>query len=105
MADFGNDNDMMPNDGSFWHPDEPEEQVIERRVSLSKAQAAKPMLEDLIAEFQKDIDQLQSVDSIEVNVLTEPEEFQKAWLVRQELLNYARGKKAYLESLLGTTQD
>lgn len=99
------DNDMMPNDGSYWQPAEPEQQAEERRVSLSKAQAAKPMLEELIALFEADIAALNTVESIPVDIETMPDDFLVAWKVRTEMLKYARDKKLYLESLLTTAAD
>lgn len=98
------DNDVYINDGSYYLPSEPEEQSEERRVSQSKAQAAKPMLEDLIAVFQADIDQLNTISSIPVDFDTMPDEFKTAWLLRQEMIKYAQDKKLYLESLLVTTK-
>lgn len=99
------DNGMLANDGELFNAfTEPEEQETERRVNISKAQAAKPMIEDLIALFDTDIAQLKSIESIPVDITTNTEDFLKAWNVRQELLNYAENKKQYLETLLTTTR-
>lgn len=98
------DDTLYPNDGSYFMPQEPEEQVTERRVKVGQAQAAKPMLEELIKEFDVDIARLSSIDSIKVDVNTEPEEFLKCWNIAQELKAYAEEKKNYLESLLVTTK-
>lgn len=97
--------DDLPNDGALFNAfAEPEEQATERREAINKTQAAKPLLEDLIKLFEADIAQLKSIDSIPAATQLMPEEFHVAWQINQELLKYAREKKAYLESLLTTTK-
>jgi hypothetical protein len=98
------DNDTYPNDGAYFLPTEPEEQVEERRKSLSKAQAAKPMLEDLIVRITADIDRIKSVDAITVDPEADAESFMRAWYGVQQVKNYAEDLKIYLESLLATTK-
>lgn len=94
------DDDIYPNDGTYYQPAEPEEQVRARQQSHNKALAAKPMLKDLIDVFDQDIAQLARVDAIHVDPTTQPEEFLKAWYAAQEVVQYAKDKKAFLESLL-----
>lgn len=94
------DDPMYPNDGAFFQPTEPEEQVRERKKQQSKQIAGMELLRDLIAVYEKDIQQLKSVDSIPAADSLAPTEFQLAWTINQQLLAYVRGKKEYLESLL-----
>jgi hypothetical protein len=96
--------DEYPNDGSFYQASEPEEQVKERRVEQSKAQAAKPMLEDILAKITGDIDTMQRSVAINVTPETSPEVFMKAWYGVQEQSKYAQELKEYIEGLLLTTK-
>lgn len=97
--------DLLPNDGEMFNAfQEPEEQVKERQKSVSQAQAAKPMLEQLIALFAADIDSLDRISSIPVDVDTQTDEFLAAWRQAQGIRQYAEQKKSYLESLLSTTK-
>lgn len=98
-------NDMLPNDGSFFDPiAEPEEQANERKKDISQAQAAKPVLENLLAKVDAEIEVMENVDAIALTYETKPEEFMRAWYGVQEKKAYAVNWKNYLESLLITTQ-
>lgn len=96
--------DFYPNDGSYYQPTEPEEQVIERQQQASKAQAAKPMLEELIAKVTADIDRMKSVDAITVDPEADPEAFMKAWYGVQQQKLYAEQLKTHMETLLKITR-
>jgi hypothetical protein len=95
--------DSYPNDGSYFQPTEPEDQARQRDMQATKAQAAKPMLEDIIQQVTDDIERMKSVDAITVDPEASPEAFMKAWYGVQQQKAYAEQHKAYLESLLTIT--
>ena len=68
------DDDLYPLDGAAFRT-EPKEQVDERKLEISKAQAAAPILEDIIERFEDKIDFYNSVDSIPPEVKTDPQKF------------------------------
>ena len=91
-----------PTDTSYFNVEEPATQITERESQKARGQAARPLLTELIAYFEADIDRLQTVDSIPVDVRTNAEDFLKAWNIAQELKAYATEKKEYLESLFNS---
>ena len=95
MDDF-----MMPNDGSFYQSTEPEEQVLQRKASVSKALAAKPMLLEIIENINADIAQMSSIDAITVDPETDPQAFLKALFAVQQVKEYAEAKVRYIEIML-----
>lgn len=91
--------DILPNDGSFFRPIEPEEQVKERKQEEGKVLASQPLLEDVIADFEDDLDDLSRISCIPVTPDTTNEEFMRAWEKRQEVNNYIERKLDYYRGL------
>lgn len=75
------DNDILPNDGEYYAatepfvPTEPEAQVRERAIERSKATAALPLIQDLIARWQEKVDYYDRIDSIPATIEDDVELF------------------------------
>lgn len=74
MPDLQTD-DVMPNDGTYFVPREPEQQVIDRNKEKAKTLEALPILKDLLARLEERVAFYGSVDSIPDDVKTKPDEF------------------------------
>lgn len=74
MADLQPD-DVMPNDGTYFAPREPEQQVIARQKEKAKTLEALPILKDLLKRLNERVDFYGSVDSIPDDVKTSPKQF------------------------------
>lgn len=98
MADT---DDMYPSSTEFFlHTDAPKEQKEELRKEQGKSMAAVPKLKEILAELDADIEFFSSIDSINTQIQTKPDEFLKAWHIQQELKSYAQAKKEWIEQMI-----
>jgi hypothetical protein len=74
MAELQED-DVMPNDGTYFGIQEPEAQSIGRKKEKAETLQALPILKDLLERMQKRVDFYGSVDAIPDEVKTEPDKF------------------------------
>lgn len=66
------EDDMYQNDGTFFQPTEPEEQLKERLATKSKVAGAKPLLREVIGHFNERIAFYGSIQSIPREVRKDP---------------------------------
>lgn len=92
--------DLLPNEGTYFAPTEPEEQRQERQQEEAQAKAAEPMIKTLIAYFTDELQTLESVASIPQSVRTKPSEFMHTVAGNEKAADVIRRQLDYLESLL-----
>lgn len=90
--------DEYPNDGSTYYKlDEPEEQKQESSEEKAKVMPALEFLEDAIARLEQRIAHYKSVDAIEVDIDTRPDEFMHAYKAAQlTIANLTQEKDYYV---------
>lgn len=94
------DNDMYPNDGSYFLPKEPAGQVNERKRERAKALQGQAILKEVVARLEARIEFYQSVDAIPDEVKTDPVAFMQMHNANQLTRDNLRAEKDYIESLL-----
>jgi hypothetical protein len=91
----------MPNDGTYFLPREPQEQIIARKKEQAETLEALKVIDQIIAHFQQRIDYLDRLDSITgVTVETDPEKFQRAYMVNRLVKQALLEEKDLLEEKL-----
>ncbi len=96
------DEDLMPNDGTFFFPREPKDQVLARKAEKAKTLEVLPILKELLKQFERDIEFYGSIDSIPPEVKTDPGKFLIVHNANELTRNALMAKKEYIESLLDT---
>lgn len=95
--------DFLPNDGANYDPSSviPEEQEREEREIEAKANSSFPVLDDLIADFKKDILSADSISGLNTYQLAEqtPQQAQIALLAHQKYVEKLKEKLNYLEDM------
>lgn len=97
------DDDVMPTDGTFLGgvPREPKEQVLERQKEKAKTLEALTAIQEVIIHFDERIEALGRLDSIaNVSIVTDPADFQKAFLVNRLLIEALTEERQLLEEKL-----
>lgn len=92
--------DMYPSDGSFFFAKEPVEQELARKKEKAHTLEALPILEELLAQLDKDIAFYGSVDSIPAEAKADPTKFLIVHNSNQLVRDRLREKKEYVEGLL-----
>lgn len=103
MPDLQED-DLMPNDGSFLGgvPREPVEQDIARKKEKAKTLEALPVIKEVIEHFTQRIEQRDKLSAINVDMDKDPLMFQKVFEVNRLLKLALEEEKGLLEDLLET---
>lgn len=97
------DDDIMPNDGSFFNPfQEPPEQKLARRKEQARALEVKPVIENIIQHFNERIAYRDTIESLAVDLLDDPAMHQKKCEVNELLKLALMEEKQMLEELLET---
>jgi len=94
------DDDVMPNDGTYFLPREPQDQIIARQKERAKTLEAAKVIDGVIAHFEERIAQLSNIDSITESLDTDPIAHQKAFHVRKLVKQALEEEKSLLEDLL-----
>lgn len=94
--------DVMPNDGTYFLPREPEDQAIARKSEKARTLEAQPVLEDLLKWFDKRIKFYGSIDSIPARDKQSPEKFLIAVRANEIAQKNLKDERGYLQSLLDT---
>lgn len=94
---------LYPNTGdTYYKPEMPADRKDEESEEKAKALAGMPLINDLIARFDKRIAFYDSLESIPSDVSTHPEEHLRAVLANQMAKENLRAEKEYLEGLKST---
>lgn len=96
------DEDLYPNDSSYWLPTEPKELKIERAKEQAQTLEAISVLETLVDRMNQRIDYYATVDSIPDEVKTDPVAFMNMHNANELVRNNLRNEKEYIESLIDT---
>ena len=92
--------DLYMNDGSYYQPEEPAMQILERQEERSKATAAVPLLKDLVKRFDERIAFYDSVESIDVTMLADEKRFMRQWEANKLTKDNLILERDYLRDLL-----
>ncbi len=94
------DDDLYPNDSTYWFPREPKDQSIGRKVEKAKTLEGLAELKVVIAHLDEKIDFFERHSNIPDSVRTDPKAFlimSNSYTMTAENL---RAEKEYIESLL-----
>lgn len=94
--------DVMPNDGSYFMPREPEEQVIARKKESAQTLESVAVLKDMISRLDDRIDFYGSVDSIPPAVKADPKRFLITFNANQLTRDCLRSERDWIQDLLDT---
>lgn len=94
------EDDIYPNNGSYFLPREPKDQIIARQKEKAKTLEALPIIENVIKHFNDRIEFRNKIDSINVQVNDDPALHQKMMHVNELLKQELEVEKALLEELL-----
>lgn len=94
------EDDVMPNDGTYFVPREPEQQLIERSKEKAKTLEALPILKDLLERLEERVAFYGSVDSIPSEVKTDPQQFLIVHNANELVRDNLRAEIEYITGLL-----
>jgi hypothetical protein len=94
------DEDLYPNDSSYFLPREPADQVRARSKEKAKALQGLAVLRDMIKRFDERIAFYESVSSIPNEVRDDPQKFLIMHNSNTMSADNLRQEKEYIESLL-----
>jgi hypothetical protein len=92
----------MPNSGEYFSIREPEDQALERKAEKAKLLKDLPLVKEAIAHFEKRIADRDSLDSIKVDLATDPLMYQKVCETNRLVKQALREEKEILEELVDT---
>ncbi len=99
MGDFEQD-DLYPNDSSYFIPREPADQSVGRQKEKAKTLESKSILEDMVKRLEDKIAFYYSVESIDDDVKTKPDEFMHLYSAYKLVRDILISEKEYIEGLL-----
>lgn len=94
------DEDLYPNDSSYWLPTEPKEQKLARKKEQAKTLEAINILKEVVSRLEERIQYYASVDSIPDEVKFDPPAFLNMHNANQMVRNNLRQEKEYIQSLI-----
>jgi hypothetical protein len=94
------DEDLYPNDSSYWLPTEPVEQELERKNEQAKTLEAVNVLQDVVERLNTRIAYYASVDSIPDEVKLDPVAFMTMHNTNQLVRDNLRIEKENIEDLI-----
>lgn len=94
------DDNLYPNNGEYFLPREPKDQVLDRKAEASKVKPAIKMSEDIIERWKERIAFYDTIDSISVDLRTDEAKFMRAWLLNREIKAILQSEMEWLEDLV-----
>lgn len=94
------DDDLYPNDGSYFLPREPKEQKIARRKEQAQTLESISVLEDLVKSLDAKIDFYENITSIPDEVRLNPSEFLIMHNTHTLMAKNLRAEKENIEELI-----
>lgn len=89
MDEFGN------TESSYWVVEEPQDQKTARLNEENKLRAGRAVIDDILKRLQERIDYYSSIDSVEVDAVTEPEEHLRIVIANKQTLFNLRNERDY----------
>lgn len=89
MDEFGN------TESSYWVVEEPQDQKTARVNEENKLRAGRAVIDDILKRLQERIDYYSSIDSVEVDAVTEPEEHLRIVIANKQTLFNLRNERDY----------
>lgn len=96
------DDDIMPNDGTYFLPREPKEREIARKSEKSKVLQDLKMVEELLVHLEQRINFRNSIDSIGVDITDNPALHQKMMHVNQLVKQELEAERGWIKDLIDT---
>lgn len=94
------DDDLYRNDGTYFLPREPEEQIIDRKKERAKTLEAINDIKAVIAHFDQRIEERGKISSINVDLTEDPALHQKVFEVNRLLTMALIEERSMLEEML-----
>lgn len=92
--------DLLPNDGTYFMPREPVEQVVDRKRERAQSLEDLSLLKEIIGRFDRRIEFYSSVDAMPDDVKTDPVKFMNMHNSNQLTRDSLNSEREYLQSLL-----
>ena len=96
------DDDLMPNDGTFYFPREPQDQVIARKKEKAQILESLSVLQELLARWNEKIAFYESVKSIPEEVKLDPKKFMVTIDAHSVIVEIFEAEREYIESLISS---
>lgn len=95
-----NDDDVMPNDGSYFFASEPADQALERKKEKALALEGMDFLKEMLGRLQTRIDFYEANSSIPEDVRTDPRAFLVIHNTYSMMAATLRSEREYLEDII-----
>lgn len=95
--------DVMPNDGTYFVPREPESQINDRKREKAQVLQGLTVLKEVIARLEERIEFYQSVDAMPSEAKADPVKFMNLHNANQLTRDNLRAEKEYIEQLIEST--
>lgn len=92
--------DVMPNDGTYFFLQQPEQQKISQTKEKAQTLEALPILQDVIKRLKQRVDFYASVDSIPDETKLDPNKFLIAYNVNQLMRDNLRSELEWITNLV-----
>lgn len=99
------EDNLYPNDSSYFSVREPEEQVRDRKKEKAKALQGQAMIKEIVSHLENRIDFYGSVDAMPEEVKLDANAFLLAHNANELTRDNLRSEKEYFESLLDTANE
>lgn len=96
------DDDLMPNDGAYFLPREPKDQILARKKEKAKTMEGLAVLKDMIKRFDQRIEFYNTIDSIPMDVRAEADTFLIAFHTNQMVRDTLQDERDYIIGLIET---
>lgn len=94
------EDDVYPNDGTYFMPREPEDQDIARKQEKAKTLQGLSVLKEVVARLEARIEFFHSLDAIPAQEKTNPERFMTRHNANEMARNSLIEEKEFIEGLL-----
>lgn len=94
------DEDLMPNDGTYYFPREPQDQVLARKKEKAQTLEGLTVLQDLLKRWEDKITYYSSVKSITEEVKRDPAAFMHEVAGNAVIVEILEAEKEYITELI-----
>ena len=94
------EDDVLPNDGTYFFPREPRDQSIARKKERAQTLADLNILKEIVEHLDLRVAFYSSIDAIPVEVKTDPTKFMNMTISNQMTRDNLRAEKEYIESII-----
>lgn len=94
------DDDLLPNDGTYFFPREPKDQVLARKKEKAQTLEGLTVIQDLLKRWNDKIAYYTSVKSISEEVKRDPAAFMHEIAGNAVIVEILEAEKEYIEELI-----